>query len=204
MLWWVAEWLCESILAAIKRPLLFRRSREKTSAAPQWACRLCRFVCAALQGAEVSFWHVPARKLKMFALFQNLEHSPTLVWCRRSQIELNRIIRTILRRHQRSHINTDNLRCLRLSRIQCVCACVSETNSSGAHTAGWKIYKGSFIWRKRKFNVWLFKVILIRVISWSSTSTPNTAEPLCCSTDQMWMKIYDDTLCDNVPTRSCK
>lgn len=68
----------------------------------------------------------------MFALFQNLEHSPTLVWCRGTKIKLNWTIRTIKRVT------------LTLTTYG-VCSCRVfkttrwvKTKSSGAHTVVWK------------------------------------------------------------------
>lgn len=134
-LWWVAVTLCR--VALWKHPCCYKKATPVPTQERKTAQQRSRPVgCVglavhALQGEEVYFLHVPARKLKMFALFQNLEHSPSLD---AKELKLNWI--GLLEPYWENivgHINTDNLWSLLLSHIQD--NALSETNSSGAHTA---------------------------------------------------------------------
>lgn len=88
------------------------------------------------------------------------KHSPILAWCRGTKIELNWIIRTIPRKHQTSHINTDNLRCWLFYAYSRQCV-ESNQQLRGSHSCV-KGNNGSFIWRKGKCNLWLFNVLKLQ------------------------------------------
>lgn len=128
------------------------------------------------------------------------KHSPIPVWWRGTKTELNWIIRTILRKHQTSRINTDNLHCLLLSHIQD--NALSETNSSGAHTAVRKAIMAHLYGEKGNAtcdSLMSYSNYSDQLIFYINTqhSQAVVAQQIRCE-----KKIYDDTLCDNVSKRS--